>query len=171
MLETILTFLSGATGGVIISEVIQSLRDKRKQHYERRLHILRQLLSNACNVTGLEFLSGLNMILIEYNKQNSPIKKLHEEFCRSLSKISNNGEDSEYFLKERREILTKLIEEVAKSINIKIEQFDIMTRIYPPFDEKLRYDLSNSSMRFYEEAEKFFRRRNASEEINTPKTK
>ena len=106
--------------------------ENKKKRYERRLHILRALITNAMNIVSIDFVSALNMILVEY-KSNSEVRKRHESFIEwACSPLPSNSDEAVLYNKKFDEILVRLIEEVAKSINIKIEQLDIANKIYWP---------------------------------------
>jgi hypothetical protein len=112
------------------------------------------------------------MILIEYNDPRSSVKKWHEEFieCARQRPINNQG---------MHNALIILAEEIAKSINIKIEQLDIANKIYWPQgfqNHTNRHDeLSSLQMENQRDLQILLKKINKSNgaklEINTPKTK
>jgi hypothetical protein len=79
-----------------------------------------------------DFVSAFNLILIEYDK-TSPVRGWHNKF---LEHVCNSPVKAKEELSRRNQefnvIITKLIEEIAKSINIQIEQLDITNKIYWP---------------------------------------
>lgn len=131
MNEILKILLSGAAGAFIIWG-LQSFVERRKQRYERRLYIFRTLMANSVNIVSLDFVSAFNMILIEYNAKTQ-VRHWHNEFIKHVNLAPTKNKDELAIRNKSFEnILIKLIEELAKSINIKIEQMDISSKIYWP---------------------------------------
>lgn len=123
--------LSGAAGALIVW-LLQVFTERRRRRYERRLYILRSLISNANNVVSVEFVSAFNMILIEYGSKTE-VRKWHEEFIKHVHQAqTKNKEELKIRSEKFNEILVKLIESLAKSIHIQIEQIDVSNKIYWP---------------------------------------
>lgn len=123
--------LSGAAGALIVW-LLQVFTERRRRRYERRLYILRSLMSNANNVVSVEFVSAFNMILIEYGSKTE-VRKWHEEFIKHVHQAqTKNKEELKIRSEKFNEILVKLIESLAKSIHIQIEQIDVSNKIYWP---------------------------------------
>ena len=121
--------LSGAAGALLVW-VLQVLTERRRRRYERRLYIFRTLLANSVNIVSLDFVSAFNMILIEYGSK-SKVRYWHNEFIKQVNlPATENQEEIDIRNKNFNNILVKLIEELAKSIHIKIEQLDISNKIY-----------------------------------------
>ena len=123
--------LSGAAGALIVW-LLQVFTERRRRRYERRLYIVRSLISNANNVVSVEFVSAFNMILIEYGSKTE-VRKWHEEFIKHVHQAqTKNKEELKIRSEKFNEILVKLIESLAKSIHIQIEQIDVSNKIYWP---------------------------------------
>lgn len=89
-------------------------------------------MANSANVVSVDFVSSFNMILIEY-KSKTEVRKYHEEFVKQVHQPkTKNREELQFRDKKFSEVIVKLIEAVAKSINIKIEQLDISNKVYWP---------------------------------------
>ncbi len=123
--------LSGAAGALLVW-ILQVFTERRRRRYERRLYIFRTLLANSVNVVSLDFVSAFNMILIEYGSKTK-VREWHNEFIKhvNLPAVKTKTE-IDARTKMFNTILVKLIEELAKSIHIKIEQLDISNKIYWP---------------------------------------
>lgn len=123
--------LSGAAGALLVWG-LQVVTERRRRRYERRLHIFRSLLANSVNVVSLEFVSAFNMILVEYGA-NTKVRHWHNEFIKHVRlPETKNKAELDARSKNFNNILIKLIEELAKSIHIQIEQMDISNKIYWP---------------------------------------
>lgn len=123
--------LSGAAGALLVW-ILQVLTERRRRRYERRLHIFRTLLANSFNIVSLEFVSAFNMILIEYGEKTK-VRYWHNEFIKHVNLPETKKKDElAARSKSFNNILVKLIEELAKSIHIRIEQLDISNKIYWP---------------------------------------
>lgn len=123
--------LSGAAGALLVWG-LQVLTERRRRRYERRLHIFRTLLANSFNIVSIEFVSAFNMILVEYGDKTK-VRHWHDEFIKQVNlPTTDNKDEQEIRNKNFNNILVKLIEELAKSIHIKIEQLDISNKIYWP---------------------------------------
>lgn len=123
--------LSGALGALVVW-IIQALTERRRRRYERRLYIFRTLLANSVNIVSLDFVSAFNMILIEYDSK-SKVRYWHNEFINHVNlPPAKTKNELDARNKAFNGILVKLIEELAKSIHIKIEQLDISNKIYWP---------------------------------------
>lgn len=126
-----MVLLSGAAGALIVW-LLQVFTERRRRRYERRLYILRSLISNANNVVSVEFVSAFNMILIEYGSKTE-VRKWHEEFIKHVHQAqTKNKEELKIRSEKFNEILVKLIESLAKSIHIQIEQMDVSNKVYWP---------------------------------------
>lgn len=123
--------LSGAAGALLVWG-LQVLTERRRRRYERRLHIFRTLLANSFNIVSIEFVSAFNMILVEYGDKTK-VRHWHDEFIKHVNLSTTTDQDEiDRRNKNFNNILVKLIEELAKSIHIKIEQLDISNKIYWP---------------------------------------
>lgn len=123
--------LSGALGALVVW-IIQALTERRRRRYERRLYIFRTLLANSVNIVSLDFVSAFNMILIEYGSKTK-VRYWHNEFINHVNlPAAKTKAELDARNKAFNGILVKLIEELAKSIHIKIEQLDISNKIYWP---------------------------------------
>lgn len=123
--------LSGAAGALLVWG-LQVFTERRRRRYERRLFILRSLIANSANIVSVDFVSAFNMILIEYNSKSS-VRELHSKFMEHVTqKPAEDEEEAKIRNKKFESILIKLIEEIAKSIHIKIEQLDLSDKVYWP---------------------------------------
>ena len=125
--------LSGAVGALLVW-ILQYFTEKRRRRYERRLYILRSLIANSANVVSVDFVSAFNMILIEYGSK-SDVRKWHAKFMEHVSEPIEESTDlskTQNRDKKFETILIKLIEAVARSIHIEIEQLDVKNKIYWP---------------------------------------
>lgn len=123
--------LSGVVGALLVWG-LQTLTERRRRRYERRLYIFRTLLANSFNIVSLDFVSAFNMILIEYGS-NTQVRYWHNEFINQVNlPAAKTKAELDARNKQFNNILVKLIEELAKSIHIKIEQLDISNKIYWP---------------------------------------
>lgn len=131
MEQVLMVLLSGAAGALIVW-LLQVFTERRRRRYERRLYILRALITNANNVVSVEFVSAFNMILIEY-RSNTAVRTYHEKFIKQVHQVqTKNKAEIEIRNKQFNDILVRLIESVAKSIHIKIEQMDVSNKVYWP---------------------------------------
>lgn len=123
--------LSGAVGALLVW-VLQFSTERRRRRYERRLYILRSLIANSANIVSVDFVSAFNMILIEYNSK-SVVREWHGKFMEHVTqRPASDEEEAKIRNKKFESILIKLIEEIAKSIHIRIEQLDLADKIYWP---------------------------------------
>lgn len=127
-----LKILSSGAAGALLVLIIQIYTDRRKQKYERRYRILCSLMANFQNVVSYDFVSALNLILIEYDEK-SEVRKWHTKFMEHVCTPAAQDDVSMVARnKSFNNILIKIVEEIGKSINIKIEQLDISNKIYWP---------------------------------------
>lgn len=128
----IMPYLLSGAGGAFIIWFLQSLMEWRRRRYERRLYIFRTLLANSVNVVSFDFVSAFNMILIEYGAKTQ-VRYWHNKFIEHVNLTPTKKKDELTTRnKNFNNILIKLIEELAKSIHIPIEQMDISGKVYWP---------------------------------------
>jgi len=129
-LEIYQTLIAGMVGAIVTGVVwyITNRKDAKKQQYERRFYIFRTLLTNIQNVVSHEFVSAFNLILVEYDK-DSEVRLWHNKF---LEHVWSDPVKTDADVIKFNDIKIKLIEALAKSIDIEIEQLDIKNKVYWP---------------------------------------
>lgn len=123
-----------AVAGPIIAVWITRSSDARKEIQGRRMDIFRTLMRTRKMPVHFDHVGALNLIEIEFAKDESVIRAW-KEYLRNLSDpFPVNAEEAvqSNFLKKRETMLTKLISEIAKVLKFKVEQMDIFEGNYIP---------------------------------------
>lgn len=129
-IATIIAVLAGPVLAVIVTRYIDELRSQR----HRRLEIFRDLMVFRGAQLTKEFVGALNLIQIEFSSDPTVIeawKKLHAHFGSSPP-LDTEEEATKKYLEVRGQLLVRLLDAMAKSLNIKIEQLDIYSGGYTP---------------------------------------
>lgn len=119
--------------GPLVVLTISRHIEKRRFIKERQLRIFRMLMAhrNIENNLEIEFVQALNLIPIEFNKEQKVLearRKLQECYEREFA--TNRGE---YFFTENiKKLTTMLLMEIAKVLKIEVEWSDIHCEAYTP---------------------------------------
>ena len=127
---TIIAIFVGPIFAVITSQLIDHLREKRS----RRMEIFRTLMRTRKMPIHHEHVGGLNLVEVEFQKRKLVINPW-KEYINCLGH-ENNPPKSEAEWGELQKIrdknLTKLIHQIAKELNLDVEQLDILEGNYLP---------------------------------------
>jgi hypothetical protein len=123
-----------AVSGPIIAVWITRMSDDRREYYNRRMNIFRTLMRTRKMPIHYDHVGALNLIEIEFAKNaqvmtawKEYLKTLGEAFPAQASEPIQSG-----FLQKRETLLTKLISEIAKDLQFKVDQMDIFEGNYIP---------------------------------------
>ncbi len=125
---TLIAILLGPVLGVFIARFIDDYKDVKN----RRMEIFRILMRTRGSRLSYDHVGALNLVEVEFFEQEKIITAW-KDYLTELS-IPFSEEENERFLKSQKlnELLTKLIHEIAKVLNLKIEQLDILRTNYSP---------------------------------------
>lgn len=129
-----ITTATAAIVGPVVAVWITRMSDDRKEVQGRRMDIFRTLMRTRKMPVHFDHVGALNLIEIEFAKDESVIRAW-KEYLQNLSEpFPLNAEDAiqSNFLKKRETKLTKLISEIAKVLKFKVEQMDIFEGNYIP---------------------------------------
>ena len=127
---TILAVIFGPIFAVIVTRYV----DKQRASETRKMDIFRTLMRTRKLPIHFEHVGALNLIEIEFVNQTEII----DAWKKYLQNLSENppqalsGNELQAFEKKRDSLLTKLIYEIARSLDFKVEQLDILEGNYLP---------------------------------------
>lgn len=126
---TLFAIFAGPIFAVIATRIIDSRRERR----ERRLGLFKTLMRTRGARLNQDHVGALNLIEIEYYKEQRVLTAL-EKYMQHLNDRRSNQThtDVEIWLKNSDHLFTKLMYEVAKSLGYEIEQLQILTGGYSP---------------------------------------
>ena len=119
------TFL-GPICAVLVTRYIDERRDTR----QRRLHIFRALMGTRRAQLAPEHIGALNLIEIDY-RGCAGVLSAWGEYLRNLGTIIDERNANQTF-RARQNLFVKLLSEMAKVLNLKIEQLEIFEGGYFP---------------------------------------
>ena len=124
----IIATFAGPVAAVFVTRLIDARRDEE----ERRLSIFRTLMATRAVGISPERVGALNMIQIDFAKHPSVLNAWNE-LLRYYGTVPPTS-DSELgaFQQQGRNLSTALLSRMASVIGIKIEQLDILDRVYYP---------------------------------------
>jgi len=140
---TILAIFLGPILAVWITRKIDNDHASR----ERRMDIFRTLMRTRKTPIDPEHVAAINLIEIEFANENMVVDAW-KKYLSSLGERIADPEDpreQDNLEKKRNTLLTKLIHEIAKSLNFRVEQLDILEGNYYPqgwsdeFREQLKF--------------------------------
>jgi hypothetical protein len=117
----------GPVGAVFVTRLI----DARREEYQRRLTIFRTLMATRAAGLNPERIAALNMIQIDFAKHSEVLTAWHNLLNHYGTPVPAPGSDELYY-RERNRLSTVLLHEMSKKLRIKIEQLDILDRVYYP---------------------------------------
>lgn len=127
---TILAIILGPIFAVLITRIIDKLRAAQERKYE----IFRTLMRTRETPLNWEHVGALNLVEVEFRKHSKVIdawKAYLEHLGVALPPIEQKQRHDDHSRK-RRTLLTKLIDEIAKTVGIDIKQLDIFEGNYMP---------------------------------------
>ena len=118
--------LLGVFVGPVLAVLIALYLKKRHADKERKMEIYRTLMRTR-GFWDRDHVGALNLVEVEFRNHDEVIK-MWKAYISNLRKDFSNTDAN----KERGELLTKLIYEIAKVLNIKVEQLAILKGNYVP---------------------------------------
>ena len=132
--------------GPVVAVLVTRWVDGRRERHDRRLNIFRTLMANRASVTNAEFIKALNLIEIDFhgevrvlNAWKDYFKNLGESFAIDDPRIRQLSE-------KRHRLFVVLLDTIAKSVGIKIEQLSILDGGYYP-DGAVRVEAEQAAIR------------------------
>lgn len=127
------TILAIVAGPVIAVFMVRG-HDKRREESRRKYDIFRTLMRTRTMPVHYDHVGALNLVEVEFIKHDDVLKawknyleQLGEKVPPSEDMAGNNA-----ILKKRDALLAKLISEIAKALNIDMEQLEILRGNYLP---------------------------------------
>ena len=120
--------------GPIIAVLITRFIDNMRAEKERRFEIFRTLMRTREMPLNWEHVGALNLVEVEFRKHPLVIdawKAYLEHLGIELPPIEQKQRHDDHSRK-RRALLTKLIDEISKTVGINIKQLDIFEGNYVP---------------------------------------
>ncbi len=121
------TFI-GPIAAVLVTRFVDSERDK----HQRRLTIFRTLMATRAVGLNPDRISALNMIQIDF-AQHPKVLSAWTDLLKNflLPEVHAEG-DVAAMIRDRNNLSTRLLAEMAKVLKIKIDQLDILDGVYYP---------------------------------------
>ncbi|HCR85159.1 MAG TPA: hypothetical protein DIV86_00620 [Alphaproteobacteria bacterium] len=120
--------------GPVIAVIMTRIIDDSRAEQSRRLDIFRTLMRTRKMPIHVDHVGALNLIEVEFI-ENKKVITAWKEYLKNLGEDLPAIEQKDKYdaaLKKRDSLLTKLISEIAKILNIRIEQLDILEGNYIP---------------------------------------
>jgi len=108
--------------------------DDRRETNKRKFDIFRTLMRTRKMPIHIEHVSALNLVEVEFN-ENTNVIAAWKSYLTSLGESLpplDDKEKNDAVAKKRDSLLTKLLSEIAKCLNVKIEQLSILEGNYIP---------------------------------------
>ncbi|MCB8822667.1 DUF6680 family protein [Microvirga rosea] len=118
--------------GPIAAVLVTRFIDQKREETQRRLTIFRTLMATRAAGLSPERIAALNMIQIDFAGHVNVLAAWHGLLSHYGSPVPSNDNDEASFFRERNRLSTVLLHEMAKKLSIKIEQLDILDRVYYP---------------------------------------
>lgn len=125
------TIIAILVGPVIAIQLTRWL-DRRGADKERKLAIFRTLMRTRGLRLHQDHVEALNLVEVEFIKRKKVVEAWKEYFSHLCADPSPVDDNVLLLSKERDELLTRLISEIAAVLDIKIEQLDILRKNYVP---------------------------------------
>lgn len=122
----IATFI-GPIAAVLVTRWIDAKRDE----HQRRLGIFRTLMATRAIGLSPERVSALNMIQIDFVGHEPVLRAWHELLAHYGTPVPTDRDQPNFF-RERQRLSTTLLSKIAEVLKLKIEQLDILDRVYYP---------------------------------------
>lgn len=120
--------------GPILAVWVTRYMDRRRADKERKMDIFRTLMRTRRTKLTPEHVGALNLVEIEFIEHPSVVAAW-KSYLSNLEESAPPVEERERFeefSRRRDALLTKLIGEIAKVLDVKIEQLDILESNYVP---------------------------------------
>ncbi|WP_143103459.1 DUF6680 family protein [Albimonas pacifica] len=120
--------------GPVLAVLVTRLIDQRREVRARRMDVFRTLMRTRKLPVHFDHVGALNLVEVEFADKKQVISAW-KDYLKSLSErlASNASEEEHEGLRRRRDSgLTKLIYEISKVLNFKVEQLDILEGNYMP---------------------------------------
>jgi hypothetical protein len=143
-IATIVAVLVGPIMAVWVTRKI----DERRLKQTRRMDVIRTLMRTRRVRLNPDHVGALNLVEIEFFGEKAVIDSwaAYWKHLNSLVSPTANEEQQRKFVRERDELLTKLLHAIAKSLRFNIEQLDILEGGYAP-QGWLDDELTNKQLR------------------------
>jgi hypothetical protein len=132
--------------GPMAAFLLNSWNERRKDKKQKKIDIFRTLIANRMQKTAPLHISALNMIEIDFADDKNVLaawKVYFENLSADFESMSEAAKAKTYNKRER--LFAGLVSAIAKSLDLKIEQLDILTENYLPQgwldNEKDQHDL------------------------------
>ena len=112
---------------------IMATREADKRHQmtlirEKRMHVFRLMMGHRIDVAKTEFISGLNLVPIEFSECPDVIDAFHK-FLNAHEPSSNKDAN---IRKLRENAVIKLLNSMGDVLGYKLDQLDLMDQVYLP---------------------------------------
>lgn len=118
--------------GPIAAVIVTRWVDARRDEYQRRLSIFRTLMATRAVGLNPERVAALNMIQIDFVGHEKVLSAWHELLRHYGTPVPTGDIEGQNYDRERQRFSTVLLSEMAKVLKLKIEQMDILDRVYYP---------------------------------------
>ena len=120
--------------GPILAVIITRIIDEHRFDKARKLEIFRTLMRTRQTPIHYEHVGALNLVEVEF-ADNQKVIDAWQAYLKILGEpippLEEKGRFDKY-IKERDNLLTKLIYEISKVLKFKVEQIDILQGNYVP---------------------------------------
>lgn len=127
---TILAIIIGPSIGVFLARYLNTLKDTK----QRRMEIFRTLMRTRGLVISYDHVGALNLVEVEFT-DDEKIITAWKEYLKELSTPFPTAKEEKASQQKKetlRKLLTRLLHEIAKVLNVKMEQLDIFESNYIP---------------------------------------
>ena len=127
---TILAIIAGPIGALLVSRYLDNSRAEKAA----RMDIFRTLMRTRSLPLSWEHVQALNLVELEF-RNHTRVIDARKNYLKILNEPIPTAEEQEsfhQFLNRRNKLLTLLIDEIAKTLNVKVKQLDIYEGNYVP---------------------------------------
>lgn len=124
---TVIAIIAGPFGALLVSRYLDNLRADKA----RRMDIFRTLMRTRSQPISWEHVQALNLVELEFRNYTNVIDAW-KKYLDNLSKPIPPIAEQKKFQQLREKLLTLLIEEIAKTLNVKVQQLEILEGNYVP---------------------------------------
>ena len=120
--------------GPILAVLITRKIDDRRFEQMRKMEVFRTLMRTRQMPIHPDHVGALNLVEVEFANNKNVVdawKEYHKKLGEPLPSLEEKGRHDSV-VRERATLLTKLIHEISKVLNLRVQQLDILEGNYVP---------------------------------------
>jgi hypothetical protein len=118
--------------GPIIAVRLTRRIDENKEKRERKLYVFKTLMSTRSYVTSWDHVKALNLIDLEFDKNNKGEKAVIEAWKAYLDLLNEKGLSADQWNVKRVDLLVELLHKMAQVLNYDFDKTHIKNSSYSP---------------------------------------